>query len=799
MIEALSPYRVVELGGGVAAAYCGKLFADFGATVTKVEPLAGDPLRTSEDLYFGWLNTNKRSVAAALEQDADARAVQALIAGADVLVDARPLRRLSSGPLAHDTLRRLNPRLVIVAVSWFGETGPYRDYCATDATCWAWAGLTRLVGPREGPLMTLPGHPAQIIGGTSAFTAAMAGLMGRAGGARRFELSIHEACVTLAEYQVALGAAGVPAARLGLNRYAPTYPLGIFECREGWLGITVVTHAQWQSFCSLFGMDEAAAHPDYQLNLNRVRDADRLEPQFATRLKARSAEEWFEIGRRLKLPFVIVPDMGQLLAQDVHRRRGAFVPVRVGGRSVEGPALPQRLTATPARRGGQAPALGARVAGDGRNAGACLAVPPASDALPLAGVRILDLSMGWAGPLVTRQLADLGAEILKVESCRYPDWWRGTDFSDAAVAGRQYETRPPFLMMNRNKTGITLDLSHPRGAAMLKALAARADAVVENYSQGVLPRLGLDYPALSERNASLVMMSMPAFGCDSEWRDVRAYGSTLEQASGLPTLVGLPDWPPTSAHLALGDPVGGLTATAALLAALDHRRRTGRGQHVDISQVECMLPLAAHAILEQSATGRAPERAGNRDPAHVPQGCFRCAGEDEWLFVSVADDAQWRSLCAALRWDAMAADAGLAGAQGRRGRQDRIEAELAAWAGTRGAQAAAAHLQAHAVCAAVVVSPFDLPRDAHLRERGFWQTAQRAIAGSDLPQAALPFRQSGAPYALRTPAPLLGQSTLDVLREYLDLDDAALADLREAGVIGETAVSASQRRARTAA
>lgn len=801
MSEALAPYRVVELGGAVAAAYCGKLFADFGARVTKVEPPDGDSLRVTDSFFSGWLDTNKHSVVADVADPACAHAVQALVATADVLIDARPWREFDGRLLNHEALRRAYPGLVIVAISWFGETGPYRDFSAVDGACWSWAGLAKLVGPREGPPTLLPGYPAQIVGGTSAFNAAMAGLLGRAEGGRRFSLSIHEANVALAEYQVALGATGMPTGRLGINRFAPTYPLGIFECAQGWLGITIVTPAQWRSFCELFGMNAAARKPDYQSNLLRVRDADVLEPQFASQLKARTAEQWFEAGRRLRLPFVIVPTMAGLLEQDVHRKREAFVPVTTNGNRFQAPALPQRLTATPARRGGQAPALGRPLPPSAAPAtaatSACGGVASPGD-WPLSGIRILDLSMGWAGPLVTRHLADLGAEVIKVEACQYPDWWRGTDFGESAMAQSLYEKRPPFLMMNRNKKGITLDLTDERGAAMLRELVQQVDAVVENYSQGVLPKLGLDWPMLSQCNPRLVMVSMPAFGSSSEWRDVRAYGSTLEQASGLPTLVGQADWPPTSAHLALGDPVGGLNATSALLIGLDHQRRTGRGQYIDISQVECMLPLAAHALVEQSATGRLTPRQGNRHPRHTPHGVFRCAGEDEWVFIAAESDVNWQALCGAMSLEQLANDARLDSAAGRRAAQDQIEAAIASWTKARTASEAVTWLQSHGVCAAHVVSPFELPQDRHLRERGFWQTVERPVAGSQQPQPSLPFRQSARPYAVRTAAPTLGRDNRAVLGELLHLGEEAICELQDAGVIGDMAVPAHLRRAQAA-
>ena len=269
---------------------------------------------------------------------------------------------------------------------------------------------------------------------------------------------------------------------------------------------------------------------------------------------------------------------------------------------------------------------------------------------PLKGLRIIDLSMGWAGPICTRNLADLGADVIKIEACGYPDWWRGVDNRIETVTQRLYEKSHRFNIMNRGKRAITLDLTVPEGVALAKALVKGADAVIENYSAEVLRKFGLDYPELTKVNPSLVMVSMAAFGSTGPWKETRAYGSTLEQGSGLPSVAGRPDDPPMMNHLAFGDAVGGLNACSAMLIALLHRKRTGQGQFIDLSQVQCMLPFTAAWAIEQSATGRVTPRAGNRHPLYKPHGVFPSAGTDKWVFVAATDDAMWTALAQVIGW-----------------------------------------------------------------------------------------------------------------------------------------------------
>jgi crotonobetainyl-CoA:carnitine CoA-transferase CaiB-like acyl-CoA transferase len=779
----LSGFRVVEVGTLPAGAYAARLFADFGAEVVKVEPPEGDPTRSFPPLieggsgWFAYLNYGKRSVTS------DRADLDDLLQGADVLID-------SSGA-DHGT----HLHLVTIDLSWFGKSGPYRDYKTSDAVCRALAGFVQLIGPAEGPPLTLPDYQSAIMGGLSAFIPAMASLLGRQ--SRRYEVSVHEATIALAEYQtIEAWAAGAPQKRWGFNRFTPTYPMGVYRCKEGWIGITIVTPAQWKSFCDVMGMSELGRDPDHVMGPERLARADELEARFVPRFLDRTADEWFAAGLERRLPFAIVPDMKQVLEWPVFRERNAIVPITMGDRTVEAPGSPFHLTRTPANFGGTVPKLGEhnncrpeRSEGPHRRFHEILR--SAQDDRPLKGLRIVDLSMGWAGPICTRNLADLGADVIKIEACGYPDWWRGVDNRLETVTERRYEKSPRFNIMNRGKRAITLDLTQPDGVALAKALVKGADAVIENYSAEVLRKFGLDYAELAKVNPSLVMVSMAAFGASGPWRETRAYGSTLEQGSGLPSVAGRADDPPMMNHLAYGDAVGGLNACSAMLIALLHRRETGEGQFIDLSQVQCMLPFTAAWVIEQSATGRVTPRAGNRHPAFVPHGVFPSAGTDKWVSIAVTDDAMWPALARIIGID----DGALATAAGRRVQEDRIEAAIAAWTVTRSSDEAMETLQRAGVAAGAVRHPLDLLDDPHLKARGFWQWIERAYVGRH-PQPSPPYRVEDAPIAVRTPAATLGQYNDEVLGGLLGLSKAEMERLARDSVIGSDALPPGQRKAR---
>ncbi len=805
----LRDLRVLEVGCLPAAAYCARIFADFGADVIKVEPPGGDPGRRQpplvdigggarEGAFFAFLTIRKRSVMIDPASAEGLESLSRLVEHADVLVDSLGPEERLARRIDYDALRRRGA--VTIAASWFGESGPYKDYTATDSVCRALAGSVHLIGPEPGPPLATPDYQAGIIGGLTAFIAAMAALQEAAGA--RFEVSIMEAALGISDYNMSLAwNAGRRDKRWGVNRFMPNFPLGIYPCKQGWIGVTVVTQAQWRTFCRVMGVEDLAADPVNADRVARLRNAQKLEDRYRETFLEKTAEEWFQIGLAERLPFVVVPTMADLLESAEHERRGALETIHHGTRQYRSPASPIRLTSTPPRRDGAVPPLGGSASAwrdaERRPAVGSTPVSEPPSRLPLRGLRVIDLSMGWAGPLATRHLADLGADVIKVEACQYPDWWRGVDERAIVFEQKLYEKSPFFLVMNRNKRGITLDLTTEAGVRLVKGLIAKADIVIENYSAGVLPKLGLDYPHLRAVKDDLIMVSMPAFAADGPWRECRAYGSTLEQASGLPSVCGLPAGPPGMNHIAYGDPIGGLNATAAMLIALFHRRRSGQGQHIDLSQVECMLPMVAPWIIEQSAQGSVSPRLGTRHWAAVPHGCFRCAGDDAWLLVAVTGDREWQALCEALGREDLARDPCLGTVEGRRQREEELEAAIGVWTQRHAPDEAMRLLQERGVAAGVVRPPFDLLTDAHLAARAFWTWLDRPFVGSH-PHPAPAYRWEGQPYPAQRPSPTLGQHNAEVLQELLGLTPSELDALRDAGVIGSEALPPNLRKARAA-
>ncbi|UPJ79237.1 CoA transferase [Bradyrhizobium sp. 183] len=798
----LSHLRVVEIGSSAETSYCTRLFADFGADVQKVEPPAGDPLRHSapftpsgQSAWFAFLNFNKSSIIIDPKELDAAIRLRTLIENCDILVDGRYVDPADCPSIDVAEIRKQRPDLIYVEMSWFGKDGDYAGFVATDSTIRALGGLIKLVGPVEGPPLHAPDFQMGIIAGLWGFIAATCSELTRirSGGGRSWSLSIFESSLALTEYLMCEAfTRGDVMHRMGINRFWPSFPTGIYETKKGYLGVTLHTPAQWRSFCDMLRLVELPDDPSLLLGEDRLHHMDKIDAHFVPRLKTQTAQDWFAEGLKRKIPIVPLPEIPDLLQDAEKKARGAIVPVVFAGENGLTVGSAQRLTLTPPRQGGKVPSPGEQqpFTNAQRHLPQTASTSPGPidpDSLPLHGIRVIDFSMGWAGPLCTRTLADLGADVIKIEAIQYPDWFRGVDRRPAYVNGQIYEKTQRFCILNRNKRGITLDLKRPQGAALAKRLAAGADVVVDNYSVDVLTRLGLGYDVLKQLNRRLVMMSMSAFGMNSVHRDCRAYGSTLEQGSGLPTVIGSSDGPPAMSHTAFGDPVGGLNGCAAVLVALLHARNTGQGQFIDLAQIECMMPFAAPWVTVES-TGGTAIRYGNRHPQFVPHGCFRCRGEDSWIMIAVTDTDMWHRLALLIGRPDWAEDASLKFVEARRAIEKVIERDIAAWTLSRDADEAMSDLQAAKVAAGVARLPIDLLNDPHLKSRAFLQRSERAFIGSH-PQPSMPIREGVRPYAIRTAAPTLGQHSREILSELLGLSDPEIIELVNAGIIGEKMLS----------
>jgi len=416
--------------------------------------------------------------------------------------------------------------------------------------------------------------------------------------------------------------------------------------------------------------------------------------------------------------------------------------------------------------------------------------------LALEGVRILDLSVVWAGPHATKMLADMGAEVIKIESLSRLDPIRGpvrpvsnTEgcYPDNEPGARPYNRHGYFNERNRNKLGLTLDLKHPDGLAIFKRLVAVSDVVIDNFSWGVTERLGIDYERLRTVNPRIIQLSMPSFGTTGPERYYVGYGATNDHLSGITSVTGYTDTGMENPGINISDPIAGLHAAGAILAALLYRQRTGKGQFIDLSHRETATRLTAGPVLDVSMNGRVARPQGNKHAWKAPHGCYPTRGEDAWIVIAVGTDREWEGLCRAAGKPEWVTDPRFSTVSARWKHRHELDQEIASWTRTQDRWDLMQRLQTAGVPAGAVATAEDLLANKHLRARGFFVTITHPEAGTH-DYLGLPWKMSRTPGAVRRPAPTLGQHTEQVLRDLLGLSEAELARLRRERVIGQEPV-----------
>jgi crotonobetainyl-CoA:carnitine CoA-transferase CaiB-like acyl-CoA transferase len=404
--------------------------------------------------------------------------------------------------------------------------------------------------------------------------------------------------------------------------------------------------------------------------------------------------------------------------------------------------------------------------------------------LPLTGVRVLDLTMVWAGPSGTRLLGDLGAEVIKVEAARSWDMLRSLHFLGSEVE-RGYDRSAFFHHNNRNKLACAIDLSVPKGRELALRLVAASDVVVENYRADVLDNLGLGYEALCAVKPDIILVSMPSHGKTGPQAHHLAYGTNIEQLAGLAAMTGYPDRGPHKTGISFGDPMAGAMAAAATLMALLHRRLTGEGQWIEVAQWENLIHHVGEFVVAASMGYASPGPHGNDHPSMAPHDVYPCKGDDSWVAIAVGSDAEFAALCEVIGRPELARDERFADVVSRWKRRQELDEPIAAWTRQRTHDEAAAALQEAGVDAAPVLTIPDLMDNPHLNARSFWETVAHDPAGVWRMEGPL-WHFSRTPGHVRLPGPNFGEHNEYVFRALLGLSDAEIDQLRAEGVIADT-------------
>ncbi len=737
-MDLLAGERFSVASYGIGAAYAAWLLREFGAEVRHTTALDPEGLGA----FLG------QGAAFAALPPLEVEAGGTLIT--DIPVSAR----------ARDQVEALSRLARVIWLTPWGAETSWSGRPSTELAQYAAGGWMTMVGEPDREPLAPPGSLGQFIAGLYAAIAALTGHAGWGSSPGRVEVAEIEAmAATLIYDSIAFQYYGALRGRVG-NRYSRNQPTIVtLPCKDGYIGIHAALHSQWVTLAGLVGHPELVSDPRFASPGERAKNIGQLDRYLLPWLGERTRWEAYHELQRNRIPCSAHPDMAEVLASPQLTARRFWREVSTpAGNTLRVPGAPARVRTGPSAGRGRAPG------GPWRE----------------GALRVVDLSMGWAGPLAGQILGLLGADVIKVESHIRFDWWRGSRPPGDDPSLALHERSHVFNAVNRGKRGITLNLATPGGNDLAHRLIRDADIVIENFGAGIIEKLGLTYERLSADNPGLIMLRQPGFGSDGPEGGYVTFGNTIEGMSGLTALIGYPGGQPVMLSNALGDPVSGLTGTIALLSALAARERDGRGRLVEAAQLEGFMPLVAEALIEHQRTGVIVARNGNRRPGRVPSGAFPCR-DGEWLAIEVGSDAEWSAL-AALLDEPWADDPGLAGLAGRQAREEEIEGRLAAWTSDRLRDDVVNACLGAGVTASRVLTEGEILSLAPLVESGFWEGEERAHVGFHL-YPGLPIRgESGRPTASR-PAPTLGQHTTEVLTAMgLSADD--LGRLKEEAVIG---------------
>jgi crotonobetainyl-CoA:carnitine CoA-transferase CaiB-like acyl-CoA transferase len=767
---ALAGWRVLEVGDGVPAAFCGRVLADLGAEVLAVEPPGGRASRRCSPRRndarddepggrFLYLHAGKGSVVVESES-----ALGRLAATADVVITDRRTTDLGA-------LGALRETTIVVSITPFGSTGPYAGYRAHHLIAFHCGGEGAIL-PSGNAFKLFPDRaPVQLGGDVAEFdagwNAAVATLVAcydrrRNGRGQRVDVSVQESELTLNRTRLSrFNNDGITMRREG-NRYGF---FGMLACRDGWVQLVMMTPTQWDE---LAASPEAGslADPRHATAEARAADMTAAAQVFASWVAEHDRADVVRIlgGVGAAIGGYARPE--DLLSSAQLTHRGFLREIGDGrGGTLRVPGPPYRLSATPAEVG-PAPALGSSAAFRDRTAVEPV-LPPGRG---LDGIRVLDFTWAAAGPYATTLLSLLGAEVVKVESTRRPDPARRGFLADYGGIDRS----PNFNEINMGKRSFQVDLSRPEGLALARRLATEwADVVVDNFRPGVMARFGLDAAALLAVRPDLVVASSSANGSTGPEALGAGYASVFGATGGLSEQTGYADGPPCE----IGESTDYRSANAlvvGILAALLHRARTGVGQHVDLASREVVAASAPDALLAHQLAVPWGQRVGNRHREMAPHDVYPAADDDDWVAIAVGDDLEWNSLCGLLgheewagRWPS---------ADARRNAGD-IDEAIAAWTRQRSSREAFEILQAAGVPAMAVMTNEALSGDPHLVSRGVFVDIEHPEIGRTVVMRA-PWLFSDLEVEL-THGPLIGHDNDHVLRTLLGLSEAECAQLRE--------------------
>ena len=809
----LKGYRALDLTD-LSGQLCGRMLADLGMEVIKIEPPGGDPVRNLAPFVrsaegkllsttFAHLNAGKASKILDLDKEADRGEFRRLVAASDVMLESFEPGEMDAKGLGYKELATLNPGLVMASITPFGQTGPKKNLACNDLVALAQSGFLYISGDPSLPPCKPPELQAYYFASLFAAAGVLAALYRRerTGQGDHVDSSMQETLATQ-EHIIRLWANDKQILKRAGSQHGSVAPAKIFPCRDGFVYL-YVTRQHWKLFLSIW-----KDHPvefdasEWLNNVYRRAHADELNPAIESFLSRFTMAEITELMQSKGIPCVPVNTPLRFVNDEHVQSRGFMAPVEHAdfGR-IKQPAMPFVIDGSRPPVGSVPPLDGwhlpsyisdrslSSLPGDGGDVGGHVEVAEGGNSSngddqtisndgPLAGMRIVSFDHVLAGPYGTTILAELGADVIKVESSK-----GGMDPFRFFGTGEDPNLSPRFLEFNRNKRSFTVNLKHPKGKGVLHDLVAKADAVLDNYSVDVVERIGLGYRDLCAVKPDIINLRMPGLGTTGPKRHFSTVGVNITAFTGLTYLWNHPGNtnPPIGSQTVFPDYVSGVLCAIIIISGVLYRDRQNKGAFIDLAQSEATAFMIGASLMEAANSGNDPEPCGNASPWAAPHDCYPCAGEDRWCVIAAENDAQWTAL-AKILGGGIERDARFQTAENRMENRDELNRIIAAWTLDQDAFAVMDHLQKAGVPAGVVQTGEDLTHDPQLDERGFIVAVENPRLGRVvLPNFPLHF--TNARLTRRWEFPVLGRDTEAVLRDVVGYSEEVITAHKRDGVL----------------
>jgi crotonobetainyl-CoA:carnitine CoA-transferase CaiB-like acyl-CoA transferase len=799
----LSDIRIIDLCD-LRGQSCGRLLADLGAEVILVEPLEGmasrqrTPLHNETSLHFEVHNANKKSIKLNFSNPVDLDQFKQLIKSCDLVIDGRnPAEYTDIGMTAED-IRTLRQDLIVLSLTDFGLTGPYKDFIGSEAVHLAMGAVLSRSGV-NGSDPILP--PGELASETAAIQACWTVLLAywqrlHNGQGDLLDFSINDAVAQIfdpgvgATGSAAAGRTAIETAIHGrpivkmipgkLPSVALLYP--IFKCADGHIRICLLNPRQWRGMSEWLGDDHPFRHPKYETNINRIMKVDKVNALLEKFFADKPRELLVSEGQKRGIPIAALSLPSEVFEEEHFAERQLYTKLHAGADSGLVPAGYCRIDQQRIGINQPAPELGQH------NDELLNHIPPKKndeDAItnnssplrkPLTGITVLDLGIIVAGGDLGRLFADQGADVIKVENHKYADGLRQSlDGNPVPIS---------FAQANRNKRSLGLNLRSDKGKSLFKELVKSADIVISNFKPGTMESLGLGFDILQNINPAIICAESSAMGSFGSKSKTMGYGPLVRASSGLSGL-----WRYPGEDIVCGDCItifpdhfAARISAVAIMAKLIERQRTGLGGFVDVSQAECIISSLSTELLNESLNKGSLRPKGQRETHDAPNGLYPCTGDDEWVAISVSSDSQWQALCGAMGKAPLANDPRYFTTEQRLLHTEELEQVVQAWTSSR------TPYQIMRLCQHVQVPAGNMLRlseflgNPHYQARQFFKTLNQPTAGRPLETENGPVGFSdNLPEPDIKPAPILAQHTREIAKDLLQLSDTEINELVQDG------------------